>query len=135
MPDPNLAVVISDPSDEIRAITVKDPKIEFVQEDLEIVNLTQVAVPGPTGPVGPTGSTGPQGPRGETGGGLESQTYVHNQISPQSTWTINHGLGFAPNVTVVDTLARRVMGEIAYTSVNQVVLTFTAPFSGVAYLS
>lgn len=61
--------------------------------------------------------------------------YAHNQGTSSATWTINHNLDFYPNVTVVDSAGTIVEGEISYTSRNQIVLTFSAAFSGKAYLS
>ena len=61
--------------------------------------------------------------------------YAHTQSVASATWTINHNLDFYPNVTVVDSAGTIVEGEIAYTSRNQIVLTFSAAFSGTAYLS
>ena len=61
--------------------------------------------------------------------------YAHTQGTSSATWTINHNLDFYPNVTVVDSAGTIVEGEISYTSRNQVVLTFSASFSGKAYLS
>ena len=61
--------------------------------------------------------------------------YAHTQGSASATWTINHNLDFYPNVTVADSAGTIVEGEIAYTSRNQIVLTFSAAFSGKAYLS
>lgn len=61
--------------------------------------------------------------------------YAHNQGTASATWTIVHNLDFYPNVTVQDSAGTIVEGEIAYTSRNQIVLTFSAAFSGKAYLS
>jgi len=61
--------------------------------------------------------------------------YAHTQGTASATWTINHNLDFYPNVTILDSAGTIVEGEIAYTSRNQVVLTFSAAFSGKAYLS
>ena len=61
--------------------------------------------------------------------------YAHTQGTANATWTINHNLDFYPNVTVVDSGGTIVEGEISYTTRNQVVLTFSAAFSGKAYLS
>ena len=61
--------------------------------------------------------------------------YAHTQGTASATWTIVHNLDFFPNVTVVDSGGTIVEGEIAYTNRNQVVLTFSASFSGKAYLS
>jgi len=64
-----------------------------------------------------------------------TQRYVHNQPAVSSTWTINHTLGGRPSVTVVDSAGTVVYGEVQYLSNSQVVVTFTAPFSGYAYLT
>jgi len=61
--------------------------------------------------------------------------YVHDQPSPASTWTISHGLGFTPNVTVVDSAGTVVEGSYNYPNSNTVVATFNGSFSGKAYLS
>ena len=62
-------------------------------------------------------------------------SYVHNQGSASSTWTINHNLNFYPNVTIQDSGGTIVEGEIAYTTRNTLIATFSASFSGKAYLS
>lgn len=66
---------------------------------------------------------------------LPEIAYSHTQGTASATWTITHNLDFYPNVTVLDSAGTIVEGEIAYTSRNQVVLTFSAAFSGKAYLS
>lgn len=77
-----------------------------------------------------TAVSGAPGPPGPAGG-----TYEHDQAVPSAVWTIDHALGFHPNVTIVDTLDRTVWGDVRYPSVNQVVVEFSAAFSGTAYLS
>lgn len=61
--------------------------------------------------------------------------HVHTQASPSATWTINHTLGGYPSVMVVDSAATVVIGEVSYVSTAQVLVEFTAPFSGYAYLT
>jgi hypothetical protein len=61
-------------------------------------------------------------------------SYTHVQSTPSVTWVIDHGLGFNPNVTVIDSSGRQVEGDVAY-SLDQVIVTFSAAFSGKAYLS
>lgn len=61
--------------------------------------------------------------------------YHHVQAAPDNIWTIRHRLGFYPNVTVVDSSGAIAEGEIEYQSKNQLRITFSAPFSGDAYLS
>lgn len=74
----------------------------------------------------------------EIGVGLINQpnvAYHHNQGISATTWTINHGLGWYPNVTVQDSSGKTVEGEITYTNANTLVLSFSNAFQGDAYLS
>ena len=76
------------------------------------------------------GMPGPPGPPGPGSGG-----YVHVQGTPATVWTVTHDLGFHPNVTVVDSADSVVEGEVTYTGDNSLTITFSAGFSGKAYLS
>lgn len=76
-------------------------------------------------------SSGLQGPAAT----LDRFAYVHTQTSPDSTWVIEHGLGWHPNITVIDSAGTNVEGDIEYVSENSVTLRFSAGFSGTAYLS
>jgi hypothetical protein len=86
---------------------------------------------GVQGPQGSQGPQGPQGPQGDPGIG----SYVHTQGTASSTWTINHNLGFFPNVEIVDSAGTSVIGSYQFTNVNTVIATFTGAFAGKAYLS
>lgn len=72
-------------------------------------------------------------------GGSVAQTltrrYTHTQNSPSTTWTITHTLGGKPQVTVVDTGDNVVHGDVQYLSNTQIICSFSAPFSGLAYLT
>ena len=61
--------------------------------------------------------------------------YVHMQGVSSNSWQITHNLGFYPNVTVVDSAGTIYEGEIAYTNTNSLTVSFSASFSGKAYLS
>lgn len=62
--------------------------------------------------------------------------YVHNQGVASATWTINHNLGVKPSgIAVVDSADTIVIGDIQYTNTSQVVISFSSPFAGKAYLS
>jgi len=61
--------------------------------------------------------------------------YTHTQGVSSSTWTINHNLGFYPNLTVQDSAGTIYEGEIAYTNSDSLTVTFSSAFSGKAYLS
>lgn len=67
--------------------------------------------------------------------GAVTRRHVHTQASPSTTWIINHALGGKPSVTVVDSADTMVIGEVTYNSNTQVTVTFTAAFSGYAYLT
>ena len=67
--------------------------------------------------------------------GANELGYVYTQSVPASTWNITHGLGFIPNITVVDSGGTVVEGSYNYPNNNSVVLSFTGSFSGKAYLS
>ena len=61
--------------------------------------------------------------------------YVFTQSTPSATWTINHDLNKYPAVSIVDSANDEVIGEVHYTSTTQVVVTFSAAFSGKAFLN
>lgn len=61
--------------------------------------------------------------------------HIHTQTSASSSWSITHGLGKYPSATVVDSAGSEVIGEVNYTDNNNLTITFTAPFSGKAYLN
>lgn len=84
--------------------------------------VVKVANVGPAGPAGPAG----------VGGG----NYTHIQSTPSTTWTVVHNLGYHPGgVSVIDSAGTKVYGDITHSSVNQLVINFSAGFSGKAYLS
>lgn len=103
------------------------PSNIIVDEQEVTINLQQEQVDiiiGETGPQGPAGTFNPT-----------DLGYVHIQNTPSTTWTITHGLGFIPNITVVDSGGTVVEGSYNYPNANTVVLTFSSLFSGKAYLS
>lgn len=81
-------------------------------------------------------SIGEQGPAGIDGiDGSSGARYVHTQSSPSTSWTITHNLAAFPSVTVVNSAEDVVYGDINYISNNVVSATFTAAFSGKAYVN
>lgn len=64
-----------------------------------------------------------------------SVRHIHTQGAATTTWPITHALGGFPSVTVVDSAKTVVFGEINYVSTSQIVVNFTAAFSGYAYLT
>ena len=63
----------------------------------------------------------------------EDKTYRHVQITASDVWVVAHYLGKYVSVEVVDTSGAQVIGELHYTSLNQVLLSFSAAIAGEAY--
>jgi hypothetical protein len=61
--------------------------------------------------------------------------YTFNQTTPSAIWTINHSLGFVPNVYTVDNTGANIIGTINSSTTSTLVLSFSKPVSGYAYLS
>ena len=67
--------------------------------------------------------------------GGNTRRYVHAQASPNTTWNITHALGGKPTVTIVDSSDTHVIGDVTYNSESSITVSFTAAFSGNAYLT
>jgi hypothetical protein len=65
---------------------------------------------------------------------LPAARFVFDQPQANVVWVINHALGTFPTVTVIDSAGDEVEGDVEYPTPNQVVLSFSAPFAGTAYL-
>jgi hypothetical protein len=62
-------------------------------------------------------------------------SFIHTQGVASTTWNITHNLNFHPNVTAQDSAGNIVEGEIAFTNTVSLILSFSSPISGSAYLS
>jgi hypothetical protein len=79
---------------------------------------------------------GPQGPAGSGGGsGGSEQSLTFTQASASATWNITHNFGRYPAVMVVDSAGDLILADVSFTSVNVVIIRFSAPTTGSAYLS
>ena len=63
-----------------------------------------------------------------------NHTYVYTQTAAAAVWAITHNLTVYPAVVVVDSSGTFIEGDIHYNNTNTVTLTFSAAFSGVAFL-
>jgi len=70
-------------------------------------------------------------PPSSGGGG----SFIFTQGTPSTVWTINHNLGFKPNVDLEDVDGHSLDADISRPTVNTVICTFAAAVSGKAYLS
>ena len=67
--------------------------------------------------------------------GAQDKSFKHNQVSASNTWVINHNLNKFPNVVVIDSAGSQAIGAVTHNSKNQLTLSFSASFSGVAHLN
>lgn len=116
------------------------PETVSIKIDEKDVRVLSKGFQGPVGPEGDTGAQGPQGPQGIQGpqgpqGNGNDSNYVHNQLSPSAVWTITHNLNKYVSVVVVDSADSVVVGDITYVDTNTIIITFSAPFSGRAFIN
>lgn len=67
--------------------------------------------------------------------GAQDKSFKHNQVSASNTWVINHNLNKFPSVVVIDSAGSQAIGAVTHNSKNQLTLSFSASFSGVAHLN
>ena len=112
------------------SVVVQNDKV--VVETVEQVTVVELGASGPQGARGASGADGAQGPQGPAGPTL---AYVHTQNAVSALWTVVHGLGIYPQVTVNDSAGTTVEGDVTYIDSNTLQINFGAAFSGTAYLS
>lgn len=61
--------------------------------------------------------------------------YNYHQTVASTTWTINHNLGFVPNVTTVNDSLQEIEGVLTTLNASTVVIEFSDALTGYAYLS
>ena len=109
---------------------------QMLVTEVETFVIAEVATQGPQGIQGVQGVQGVQGIQGVQGvPGTADLHYTFNQVSASASWTITHNLGKYPSVSIVDTAGTCVEGSVVHASANQLTVSFTAGFSGTAYLN
>lgn len=103
---------------------------EAIQLTIEQPNQVQIAFAVEQGPPGGKGDPGIQGPPGMAGA-----NYEHAQTIPSNQWFIDHGLNRYPSVTTIDSAGSVVEGDVEYASGDQIIVSFSYPFAGKAYLN
>ncbi len=63
------------------------------------------------------------------------KTFTFTQSAASSTWSVTHNLDKFPSVSVVDSGNTAVVGSVEYINKNELTITFSAPFSGYAYMN
>lgn len=137
------SVVITGP-DKIQYVVPPTLTAMLIVEDSDISTLVTEVAPQAAvtervdqavvqiGQMGMRGQKGDQGPPGPASPGV---TYPYEQVTPATTWTINHNLGQYPAVTVVDTAGSLIYGAVTYNNANQITLNFAYGQAGTAYLN
>lgn len=80
-----------------------------------------------------TGARGEKGDIGYING--DPLFYEFVQMLPSNEWIINHSLNKYPSVTVVDSAGTVVIGNVRYIDKSVIKITFSAAFSGKAFLN
>lgn len=57
-------------------------------------------------------------------------SYTHTQVVASATWTINHNLGYKPNISAFDSGNTPIFGTITHPSLNQSVINFDGSTQG-----
>lgn len=63
------------------------------------------------------------------------KNFVFTQSVAAAKWEIQHNLDKYPSVSIVDSAGTEVVGDVQYIDKNNIVILFTAPFSGKAYMN
>lgn len=63
------------------------------------------------------------------------KNFVYTQAVASASWNVVHNLDKFPSVSIVDDDNNQVYGSVVYNTVNDLTITFTAPFSGQAYIN
>ena len=125
-------------------ITKKQKTVEVTKKVTDVINVAQPGAAGPpnelsigTVTVGEPSVTITGIPPNQVLNMVLPVTarHIHTQETAASTWVINHALGGYPSVSVVDSSKTLVFGEITYPSTSQVVVNYSAAFSGYAFLT
>ena len=63
------------------------------------------------------------------------KTFIYTQSIASDVWEVTHNLEKYPSVSVVDSAKSAVYGNIEYINANELTITFSAPFSGQAFMN
>jgi hypothetical protein len=68
------------------------------------------------------------------GGGAGGSNYIYTQATPAASWPVTHNLNRYPTVEVIVN-GELVLTDVEYSNLNQVLITFAVPTSGLAVLA
>jgi hypothetical protein len=99
-------------------------------DNITVTNTIQNVTVTNTQPNVTVSNVGAQGPAGPT----QPIFYTFTKATASNIWTITHNLNGYPTAVVFDSANNQCEGTISYTNANIMVITFTASFSGIAYV-
>lgn len=123
-------VTVEDAQQSSFTVTSVEQNISVTPDPTALVTVEQSTRPD----VSVTAITNPKIVVGGVGGSGDVH-YIFSQDVPSAIWTINHNLNKKPSVTVVSSSEQVVYGDVSYINTNKLTITFSAAFSGKAYLN
>ena len=66
---------------------------------------------------------------------VNDASFTYTQTTPVTAWSIKHDLGKYPSVTTMDSAGNQIIGDVTYTDLDNLVVTFTSKIAGKAYLN
>jgi hypothetical protein len=127
---PNATTVVVEETDLVVSVVTNELSVQVLDPSTQVVVEVPTIEVVSVGQQGPSGPLGPVGPRGVPGGGV----YTFEQNIPSAVWVIVHGFGTILPVTVLDSSGQTVEGDVEYPDENTAIVTFSAPFAGIAYV-
>lgn len=61
--------------------------------------------------------------------------FAYHQLTVSAVWTVNHNLGFVPNVITTDEQGNEISGVVTSSTTTTTIIEFSEPVNGYAYLS
>lgn len=108
------------------SITIQTTEQEIIFTD-QTQNPVQISGGTTEVIVSPVGAQGPPG--------NDTFRYVHDQVTPETTWTISHALDGRPNITCVNVSGEKIYPEIDYVDDNNVLIRHAMQIAGQVYFS
>lgn len=65
----------------------------------------------------------------------QDKYYTYQQYQAASVWRIKHNLEKYPSVSITDSSGNHVIGDVSYIDMSELLVTFSSPFAGRAYLN
>jgi len=122
-------IVVTRPPSTIISVDQKSNRVS-VNQNLTVVGLNNVAVNNPT-----ANDTLVYAAGHWVNAPAKTENFEFIQLSNSAVWEILHNLNKRPSVTVIDSSGATVEGDIAYVDANRLIITFSDPIQGTAFLN